>query len=109
MRFRVAAVVLSLTVLAACGEGPAPLRAPLSARQALTGSPELLQLEPSAVRQELFRELARISEQEAGQSAQALVLFPVSRDDRFVAAPGFDARLDLLQAPDAGAGLTLGF
>ncbi|MBF5044494.1 hypothetical protein FGE12_18995 [Aggregicoccus sp. 17bor-14] len=109
MRIRVAAVVLSLTVLAACGEGPAPLRAPLSARQALTGSPELLQLESATVRQELFRELARISEQEAGQSAQALVLFPVSRDDRFVAAPGFDARLDLLQAPDAGGGLTLGF
>jgi hypothetical protein len=109
MRSRVAALVLSLSVLSACGEGPAPSRAALSARQALTGSPELLELEPAAVRQELFRELARISELEAGQSAQALVLFPVAREDRFVAAPGFDVRQDLLQAPDAGAGLTLGF
>jgi hypothetical protein len=109
MRTRAAALVLSLTVLVACGEGPALSRAPLSARQALTGSPELLELEPTQVRQELFRELARISEQEAGQSAQAMVLFPVSREEGFVAAPGFDARVDLLQAPDAGAGLALGF
>ena len=109
MRTRAAALVLSLTVLVACGEGPVPSRAPLSARQALMGSPEQLELEPAQVRQELFRELARISEQEAGQSAQALVLFPVVHADRMVAAPGFDARFDLLQAPDAGAGLTLGF
>lgn len=109
MRSRLALVVLSLCVLTACGEGPAPLRAQLSARQALTGSPELLELEPQALRQELFRELARISEQEAGQSAQALVLFPVVHADRFVAAPGFDARLDLLQAPDAGAAFQLAF
>ena len=109
MLTRAAALVLSLTVLVACGEGPVPSRAPLSARQVLMGSPEQLELEPAQVRQELFRELARISELEAGQSAQAMVLFPVSREDTFVAAPGFDARMDLLQAPDAGAALTLGF
>ncbi|KFE59819.1 putative lipoprotein [Hyalangium minutum] len=85
------------------------MRSSLTARQALTSAPEALEFEPASTRQELFRELARLSEQEEGQAAQALVLFPISHHGELVAAPGFDARMDLLQAPDAGGVLQLTF
>ena len=85
------------------------MRSSLTARQALTGSPEALEFEPASTRQELFRELARLSEQQEGQAAQALVMFPISQRGELVAAPGFDTRMDLLQAPDAGGGLQLTF
>jgi hypothetical protein len=62
------------------------------------------------MRLELFREVARQSETEAGQAAQALVLFPMTTaDGELVAAPGFEGRLDLLQSPDAGSSLQLVF
>jgi hypothetical protein len=75
----------------------------------LTSAPELLEFETPTSRQELYREVARISESEAGQVAQALVLFPISQQGELVAAPGFEARMDLLQSPDAGARLELSF
>jgi hypothetical protein len=81
----------------------------LTARQALTSSPEALEFESASTRLELFRELARLSEQEEGQAAQALVLFPISQNGELVAAPGFGQRMDLLQAPDAGGVLQLTF
>jgi hypothetical protein len=86
------------------------VRASLGARQALTSPPELLEFESPSTRLELYREVARISETEAGQAAQALVLFPISQNGELVAAPGFEARTDLLQTPaDAGARLRLSF
>ncbi|WP_309894631.1 hypothetical protein [Archangium sp.] len=85
------------------------MRASLGARQVLTSAPELLEFETPTSRQELYREVARISESEAGQVAQALVLFPISQQGELVAAPGFEARMDLLQSPDAGARLELSF
>jgi hypothetical protein len=94
--------LLSVVVLTACGGAGAPVRASLTARQALTSSPEALEFEPASTRLELFRELARLSEQEEGQAAQALVLFAISQNGELVAAPGFSTRMDLLQAPDAG-------
>src|SRR5437868_13493802 len=100
MRRWVPGLLLSV-VLTACGGTGAPARSSLSARQALTGSPEAREFEPASTRQALFRELARLSEQEEGQAAQALVLFPISQYGEPVAAPGFEARMDLLQAPDA--------
>jgi hypothetical protein len=109
MRRWVPGLLLSLVVLTACGGTGAPSRSSLTARQALTGAPEALEFEPASTRQELFRELARLSEQEEGQAAQALVLFPISYRGELVAAPGFDARMDLLQAPDAGGVLQLTF
>lgn len=109
MRCWVATLLLSLVALTGCGVGGAPVRASLSARQALTSAPEILEFESPATRLELFREVARISETEAGQAAQALVLFPVSQEGELIAAPGFESRLDLLQSPDAGAPLQLGF
>ncbi|XXF76378.1 hypothetical protein P2318_25465 [Myxococcaceae bacterium GXIMD 01537] len=108
MRRWASGLLLSVvTVLTACGGANVPARAPLTARQALTNSPELIEFEPAASRLELFREMARQSELEAGQAAQALVLFPVSQSGELVAAPGFEGRLDLLQAPDAGNPLQL--
>ena len=109
MRRWVPGLLLSVVVLTACGGTGAPSRSSLSARQALTSAPEALEFEPASTRQELFRELARLSEQEEGQAAQALVLFPISHRGELVAAPGFDARMDLLQAPDAGGVLQLTF
>jgi len=85
------------------------VRASIGARQALTSPPELLEFESSTTRLELYREVARISETEAGQAAQALVLFPISQSGELVAAPGFEVRTDLLQSPDAGARLQLSF
>lgn len=109
MRRWVPALLLSVVVLTACGGAGVPSRTSLSARQALTSSPEALEFEPASTRLELFRELARLSEQEEGQAAQALVLFPISQNGELVAAPGFGTRMDLLQAPDAGGVLELTF
>src|SRR5262245_61377553 len=92
---------LAALVLSACGTGASPVRL-MTARSVLTGAPELLEFEPIAVRQELFREVARTSALEAGQLARGPVLFPVSRGAELVAAPGLDARTDLLQAPNGG-------
>lgn len=109
MRRWVASLLLSLVTLTGCGVGGAPVRASLGARQVLTSAPELLEFETPSSRQELYREVARISESEAGQAAQALVLFPISQNGELVAAPGIEARTDLLQSPDAGARLELSF
>ncbi|MBZ4418291.1 hypothetical protein [Myxococcus sp. RHSTA-1-4] len=98
-----------LTVLTACGEAGKPVLATMSARQALTNPPEFLEFEPPATRLELYREVARQSVVEAGQAAQALVLFPITRQGELLAAPGFDAKMDLFQSPDAGGGLQLVF
>jgi len=109
MRRWVAGLLLSLVTLTGCGVGGAPVRASLGARQVLTSAPELLEFETPSSRLELYREVARISETEAGQAAQALVLFPISQNGELVAAPGFETRTDLLQSPDAGARLQLSF
>lgn len=101
---RLTAVLAALLamVLTACGGGPTTSKA-WQMRQALISPPELLEFEPLTSRQEMFREMARASESESGQAATASVLFPVSRgNEALVAAPGFDLRSDLLQAPDAG-------
>ncbi|HVE81393.1 MAG TPA: hypothetical protein VND93_01040 [Myxococcales bacterium] len=96
-----AATLLAL-VLTACGGGATPARA-LQMRLALTSPPELLEFESLSARQEMFREMAHASQSEAGQPASASVLFPISHGaDQLVAAPGFELRSDLLQAPDAG-------
>ena len=88
-------------LLVACGGGAVPSRG-TPVRQALTNLPELLEFESPQARQELFREVARASLSEAGQVAHPAVLFPISVDGELRAAPGFDPRTDLLQAPDAG-------
>ncbi|OJH34720.1 hypothetical protein BON30_41935 [Cystobacter ferrugineus] len=109
MRRWVAGLLLSLVVLTGCGVGSAPVRASLGARQALTSSPELLEFESPSIRLELYREVARLSQLEAGQAAQSSMLFPITVNGELVAAPGIEGRTDLLQAPDAGAPLQLNF
>jgi len=92
----------------ACGGVSLPSRS-AQARQVLTSSPELVELEPASARQELFRELARTSVIESGRPARQPVLFPISREGELVAAPGLDLRADLLQVQDVGLPLRLTF
>jgi hypothetical protein len=109
-RVVLALFVLGAVSLTACG-GPlaaAPSRAP-TASQALTSTAELLEFETTATRQELFREIARASQSQAGSTATGAVLFPMVQDGQVIAAPGFEARADLFQAPDAGPPLQLAF
>jgi hypothetical protein len=107
-RFLVSLAICAMAVLTACGTGASPARL-MTARAVLTNAPELLEFEPGAVRQELFREVVRTSAGEAGQLARGPVLFPISRGAQLVAAPGLDPRMDLLQAPNAGEPLALSF
>lgn len=106
MRFLWASVLA--VALAGCGGGTYVASKP-SATQALTSSAELLELESPNARQEMFRELARISMIQAGKPATGPVLFPIVSNGEVVSAPGFDGRFDLLQAPDAGSVLELVF
>jgi hypothetical protein len=98
-------LALAAAFLVACGGGESPSRS-AHARQALTGSPELLELESPSARQELFREVARTSLGEAGRPARQPVLFPISRGAELVAAPGLDGRVDLLQGAPVALQLT---
>lgn len=100
------ATVMALT---GCGDPSASTTRALTAHQALTSNAEVLEFEAPSVRQELFRDVARTSQLEAGRETSEPVLFPIIRDGRLVAAPSLDARADLLQAPDAGHPLPLTF
>ena len=100
-RLLTSALLLAPFVLVACGDGSAPART-LTARQALTPTAEAMEFESPSARQELFREVAKASELEAGQETSDRVLFPIIRDGRLLAAPALDVKADLLQAPDAG-------
>lgn len=105
-------LLVGAALFSACGEA-APSSAGAATRgsgvrQLLTGTPESIEFEAPASRQELYRELVRISQAEAGGVTQPL-LFPVLKDGAFVAAPGLDGRGDLLTVTDAGASLQLRF
>jgi hypothetical protein len=91
-------------VLAACGGQALPART-TTAQQALTQTAEFLDSETPAARSEMFREVARLSVNQAGRTGP--VMFPVLKNGELVAAPGFDTRTDLLMSGDAGAGLQL--
>ncbi len=111
-RFSLFLLLVGAASISACGEA-APSSAVAATRgstvrQFLTGTPESIEFESPSTRQELFRELVKLSQAEAGAAAQPL-LFPVLRDGVFVAAPGLDGRSDLLSVADAGAALQLTF
>ena len=108
MRALVLGAVVSSAVLVGCGDPTLPVRTP-SARQALTLDATAIEQEPLFARQEMFRELVRASQLQAGREGTEPVLFPTLRDGRLVAAKPLEARADLLQAPDAGAALALRF
>jgi hypothetical protein len=110
MRLQVSPLALLLLGLMACGDPGLRAPAPLSVTQALSGNPEQLEFEAPASRQELFAELARRSQLEAGRPAStAPVLFAFGRDGALVGAPALAPHADLLQTPDAGSGLLLSF
>ncbi len=93
--------LISLVILSGCGVGAGSSRA-LSPSQALTSTAEWLEFEPTQVRVELFREVARQSSVQAG--TRGAVLFPIDQDGQFIAAPALDVAADLLGTPaDAGA------
>jgi hypothetical protein len=69
----------------------------------------LLELDSLATRQELYRDITALSRTEAGQGAGQQVLFPISVNGQLIAAPGLDARADLIATPDAGAAASLVF
>jgi hypothetical protein len=106
MRFRAFLVLVATVTLSACGGNGVPART-VTARQALTQSAEALEFETLQSRQDLFREVARISQQEAGLRTDDRVLFPIIQDGQMVAAPALDGRADLLQVPDAGQRIQL--
>jgi hypothetical protein len=104
-RSLITAAVCAMTV--ACG---VPSAKSPSTSQALTSSAEWLEFEPVSVRQELFRDVARQSQAQAGHAGA--VLFPMLVGGGFIAAPALEGRLDLLGASgalDAGAPLRLAF
>jgi hypothetical protein len=103
-RSLITAVLCAMTV--ACG---VPSAKSPSTSQALTSSAEWLEFEPVSVRQDLFRDVARQSQAQAGHAGA--VLFPMLVDGEFIAAPALESRLDLLGASgaDAGAPLRLAF
>ena len=104
---RIGMITFSLVFATACGVGGLPSRSQ-SASQALTGTAELLEFQTPAERQDLFREVVRQSQLEAG--SHGAVLFPLlDASGQYVAAPGLEARLDLLQAPDGGGPVLITF
>lgn len=96
--------LLGLTT--ACGGPPLPSRA-VSTSQALIGTAEWLEFEPVSVRRDLFQDVARQSQAQAG--AHGAVLFPMLVNGEFLGARAIDPRMDLLAATDAGAPLLLTF
>jgi hypothetical protein len=112
MHFRVASFLTVLGLLVGCGDvSNARLPGP-TASQALTSEPEAVEFETPQARQELFRDILRRSQQQAGlgqRKATEPVLFALFQDGEVKAAPGLDARVDLLMAPDAGMPVQLSF
>jgi len=98
--------VASLALATACGGPPLPSKG-VSTSQALMGTAEWLEFEPASVRTELFRDIARQSQAQAG--AHGAVVFPMLVNGEFVGARALDTRIDLLAATDAGAPLLLTF
>ncbi len=104
--FRTALITLTLFLAAGCGVGANPSTR-VTSSQALTGTAEWLEFEPAQTRLELFRDVARQSNVQAG--SRGAVLFPLLVGGEFVAAPALDPSADLLGPGDAGAPLDLAF
>jgi hypothetical protein len=105
---RLAYILVVAGGLAACGPTPGQART-VTARAALSSNAAWLELESPTLRAELFRDVAQASQAEAGLPAKEPVLFPILQGGELVAAPGLDAKADLLQASDAGQPAILTF
>jgi hypothetical protein len=100
-------LLIGMALVAACGDGPAQVRA-TTLRWALTSDAEQLEFLSVRARQELFDEASRISKSELGASKQQ-GHFLIIREGQSSAAPGIDLNADLLQSPDAGQPAQLSF
>jgi hypothetical protein len=100
---------LASAFLVGCGDAGGGAHRAVDSRSALANPPELLELENVSSRQELFRDLVRVSNVQAGQPGGKAVLFAVNRAGAWVAAPGLDPRTELLQPQDGGLGISLAF
>jgi hypothetical protein len=94
---RAASPIVAILLLVGCG-GTAPVSKGASARQALAQNAELVEFDTPATRAELFLEIARTSQLEAGKPATQPVFFPMIRNGELVAAPGIEGRADLFQS-----------
>ncbi len=104
---RACASAMLFVGLVGCGVG-ASSPATLSTAQALTGTAEQLEFELKPVRSQLFRDVVRQAQQQAGQVGGSF-LFPMVVSGEVVGAPALDGRVDLLAGHDAGAPLLLVF
>ncbi|MDX2011846.1 MAG: hypothetical protein SFW67_16755 [Myxococcaceae bacterium] len=96
---RLILISAAVVTLSACGVGTMPSRT-MTSTQALAGTAEWLEFESPQMRHELFRDVARNSAQQQGQTGP--VLFPVMQNGELIGGQALDLRGDLLQAPDAG-------
>ncbi len=99
-------LLLTVALLVGCDQEALPARA-LTVGSALSGSPEQLELEPTAQRADLFRQVVQESTTESGQKAGAAVLFPLAKGEELLGAPALEAHADLMQSWDAGIGTAL--
>jgi hypothetical protein len=111
MHFRIAGLTAVFALLVGCGDvSNARLPGP-TASQALTSVPEAIEFETPQARQEMFREIVKSSQLQAGIARKSTepLLFAFVQHGEVVAAPGLDGRVDLLMAADAGISLQLSF
>lgn len=106
-------LLVSIALLAAgfvsgCGELPTQGRA-TNLRSALTNDAEQLEFVAQPSLQGLLEDAYRISRAEAGHGAKPTAPFLMEQNGQLVAAPGLDARTDLLQPPDGGQPAQLSF
>ncbi len=99
---RLLPALLIIAFAAGCGGVAQPSRT-LTLSDALLGTPEALEMDVTTSRRDLFRELSRVSTQQAGTVAGQGVLFPIEHDNAFVAAPGLEATVDLVSVANASA------
>lgn len=100
--------VLLAALVAGCGELPTSTRT-ATLRSALTNDAEQLEFVPQPILQGLLEDAYRISRNEAGHPAKATAPFLIVQNGQLLAAPGLDARTDLLQPPDGGQPAQLSF
>ncbi|HME91561.1 MAG TPA: hypothetical protein VKE49_09065 [Myxococcaceae bacterium] len=105
----VSTALLVAGLMAGCGELPTQARA-TNLRSALINDAEQLEFVSQSSLQGLLEDAYRISRSEAGRTAKPNAPFLVElQSGELVAAPGLDARTDLLQPPDGGQPAELSF
>jgi len=109
MRPLLASIALLIAgLVSGCGELPTQGRA-TNLRSALTNDAEQLEFVAQPSLQVLLEDAYRISRSEAGRAAKPTAPFLMEQSGQLVAAPGLDARTDLLQPPDGGHPAQLSF